>query len=348
MVKNTVSAVLQAYVVIDLEQRQEFAMMASLKFKTLLCFFPFMLFPDYTFSAGKAIWFAPESHYPPGPNSDFVEAFNHPESWANAARHINVLLISTQTFVAAPDDFIRKIIQFTKINKISLGVTAEFQCGKVPGTPQLAQLVAKKIATSGGDIQYIVMDEPLFWVHFTPRSSGCQLSLDETVAKTAAIVNAFLSQNPTAIVGDIEPFPALAMWPGWKQSFDYWNSKLEAQIMRKMAFLHLDFDWRTPQLTIGNDEQEDPSSIHALLVQLKQFADARDIPLGMIIDGKPTARSDKNWFSEAQYNSDIVASSGVSFQHIIYASWHQYPEKILPDSNPNTFSGFILRSSQAP
>jgi len=305
-----------------------------------------ILFSVYTraYADQATVWFAPESHYPPVKGSDFVEAFDDPSAWASAAKKMNVLLISTQTFLAAPDDFIRKIVDFTKRNHLALGVAGEFQCGKIPGTSEMAQKVVQSVSKAGGSIDYIAMDEPLYHVHYSKTAEGCQLSVDETAQRVASVIRVFEAINPNVVIGDVEPFPIITDDADWRNTFKTWISGFKRETGRDISFLHLDFNWREKRLTKGNADVSDADAIKSLARNVAAFAQDRNLALGVIINGKATARTDEEWVEQALQNFNFILDSGIPVKDYIFASWHAHPQKIAPDTDPFTFSGLILKA----
>jgi hypothetical protein len=66
------------------------------------------------------------------------------------------------------------------------------------------------------------------------------------------------------------------------------------------------------------------------------------VPIGIIYNGNYQDETDEAWFSiagerikryEQEYAGDL--------DHIIFQSWHDKPDRVLPESDPLTYTGFI-------
>jgi hypothetical protein len=62
--------------------------------------------------------------------------------------------------------------------------------------------------------------------------------------------------------------------------------------------------------------------------------------------GGPIARSDAQWMDQARLHIRALKASGVHFDHLMFESWDKYPERILPETDPNATSSLILFQTQ--
>jgi hypothetical protein len=89
---------------------------------------------------------------------------------------------------------------------------------------QMAALAAK-LKRAGGTLEYIAMDEPLWFGHYYNEKNACHSSIDNVVARVAANWREYQKVFPNVIIGDIEPFPSITAQPSWQSDYRTWMQK---------------------------------------------------------------------------------------------------------------------------
>ena len=65
--------------------------------------------------------------------------------------------------------------------------------------------------------------------------------------------------------------------------------------------------------------------------------------MGIIYSGNPHDNSDEEWLSHArEHMITYEVDEGGKPDHVIFQSWNNYPQYVLPESNPNVFTNLIL------
>jgi hypothetical protein len=299
-------------------------------------------------SASSAeIWFSPESHYPPAPGDDFLQLFNSPIAWGKSAHNIRVFKLSTQFFMAAPVSVVAQAYKTLNDNGMSLGIEAEVNCGRIPGTPEQAKAVVAKIRAAQGVLKYIALDEPVWHGHYEPGSAGCGISAAEEGNRAADIINVYINAFPNVVIGTIEPFPELLKRPDWERSITEFINQFTKNTGRPITFLHVDINWRDAHiLQSAATEDVDQNKLDQLLAQTADFSKKSKIALGVILNGKSTAKTDAEWIGEAKAHTVAIDKSKIVFRDKIIQSWHRHPLLALPESSPDSFLSLVLWYTQ--
>src|SRR5450631_4494865 len=164
------------------------------------------------------IWFAP----PAAPASsrlhravDLMDLFKPDAPWQEAASHVKVFKLYASYLSGAPQEEIDNIVADLNRRHIPLALEVGVMnvgpkstnppCGGFGqvegyGTPEWAKSIAQKIKKAGGIIQFVAMDEPLFYGHYFKgrpgRQPGCQSSIDIVVGLVEAPLNVFIAEYP--------------------------------------------------------------------------------------------------------------------------------------------------------
>jgi hypothetical protein len=93
-------------------------------------------------------------------------------------------------------------------------------------------------------------------------------------------------------------------------------------------------------------------------VPLSKALKARGIPLGIIYDAaakgqegwfdpKNVQNSDIGWVQNAvKHYTEVESGLGIHPDHAVFATWVRYPTRVLPESQPGTFTNLVFRYLQ--
>src|SRR2546430_983275 len=116
--------------------------------------------------------------------------------------------------------------------------------GRVEGyaTPQQATRIANLIKTAGGEIKYLVMDEPLYHGRFSSQPFTCHSSVDTLLQQAKPVIEAYRAVFPDIIIGAVEPtrFPS---YPNWQADLYQRLVGLKQTTGKPLAFMQLDIPW---------------------------------------------------------------------------------------------------------
>ncbi len=288
------------------------------------------------------IWFGPLPPMPTGPgrpftgSDDFMALFSPGAAWAEAASHIQVFKLYGEWVVYdATDAQLQQVVAELRRRNLALAVeagplTPTAACGQ--GIESFAgidegRLIARRIRAAGGAIQLLALDEPLFFAHFYDGDGACNWTPEAIAQRVDAYIRAMRSEFPGVIVGDTEPLA------GSSHASDYiaWLTIFRTVAGYDLGFLHIDVDWGRPQWA------EEVKAI-------EDFGSAHGIPIGLIYTGNPGDPSDEAWLAAAgERVKTYELETGGRPAHVVFQSWNDHPDRVLPESEANTFTDFIRR-----
>jgi hypothetical protein len=188
-----------------------------------------------------------------------------------------------------------------------------------------ARDTVENVRRAGGTIDLIALDEPWFYAHLYDGPGACHWPVERIAAGVAEFARIVRETFPNVLIGDIEPLPDPVSAAGLADWMDAWTDALG----EPPAFLHLDPNYgRTgwPEL-IGAIGEE---------------AHARGVPYGVIAFGEPYDRSDLAWLQHGgQRLNRLRIVAGVEPDHLIFQSWQDRPDRALPESDPETYTGWL-------
>jgi hypothetical protein len=277
------------------------------------------------------------------PENDFMSLFSESAPWPKAAAKVNVFLITKKFAIEAPDDEVKKLIDNLKARHIALALqgvplVATDACGRSIesyGPPHHMEAAAQRIKRLGGNIEYIALDEPLYFGHAFDGNANlhaCHSPVDKLAEQTVASMNDVRKVFPDVKVGDVEPFPVhhpdartwIANLTEWWDAYKKYNGA-------PFAFFQADLVRTTP-------DWRNQFEMAVAVVR-------RDgIPLGVIYDGQPTDNSDEQWTANARTLCRTVEGQmRVTPDLVIFQTWTDRPRKMLPDTADGSLTNLVAR-----
>jgi hypothetical protein len=204
------------------------------------------------------------------------------------------------------------------------------ECGQgvegFAGTDE-ARLIARRIRAAGGTIDLVALDEPFFFAHVYDGPNACHWPADRIAEGVTAFIRTMRSFFPEVIVGDTEPLAGAA----GPADYTAWLETFRSVAGYDLAFLHMDIDWGRPEW---------PEEV----LEIEHFGRDFGVPVGIIYNGNYQDTSDEDWISIAgQRVIRYELEAGGRPEHVLFQSWHDSPDHALPETEPYTFTGFIVR-----
>ena len=188
------------------------------------------------------------------------------------------------------------------------------------------RLISRRIRDAGGILDVVALDEPYYFAHLYDGPNACHWSVDEVADGVRAFRDVMRDEWPAVLIGDTEPMP-----PGvTPDGLAGWLDAYREAAGEPFAFLHLDMDWSIdawPQLGLD----------------VEAIGQAREVPIGMIYNGG-SASTDAQWLAitggrVAAYETD----AGARPEHVVFQSWMDKPDRVLPETDASTFTWLINR-----
>lgn len=285
------------------------------------------------------IWFAPLPPLPRGPgrpftgSDDFIDLFAPAADWDLASSRIGVFKLYGEWVAHAPSDQLRAAVEGIRARHEVLAVEmgpldAPPGCGS--GVESFAgieegRLLSQRVRQAGGTIQVIALDEPYYFAHQYDGPNACHWPVDRVADGVADFVRALRQEWPEVIVGDIEPTPA----PIEARDVSDWLAAYRVAVGEPLAFLHLDMDWSR----FGWAD---------LALDIEVASRSQGVPIGMIYNGG-AATSDEAWGRIAGRRVLEHLADGARPDHVVFQSWMDKPDHVLPERDPTTFTALVNR-----
>jgi hypothetical protein len=301
--------------------------------------------PDLT--AHPLVWFAPLPPMTTGPgrpfigSQDFMDLFIPDAAWGESASHIQVFkLYGEWVAYNASDGQLKQVVDDLRRRGMALAVEAgaldaPSDCGQnVEGFAGLAEgnLIADRIQQAGGRIDVIALDEPYFFAHAYDGPNACHWPAEQIARGVDAYIQAMRARFPQVIVGDTEPFAGTTT----PEEYRDWLTTFRSLAGYDLAFLHMDMDWSRSDWS-----QE--------ALRMEGYGRDLGIPIGMIYIGNGADPDDATY--AAVTGERILRhqfEDGGQPDQILFQSWVDHPDFVLPETDPTTFTGLIRTYFTAP
>jgi len=278
-------------------------------------------------------WFAPLNLEKVGRGSvDYMDLFAPNADWNEAASHLNVFKLYGGWAETSPFPDLQQAIQAIRQRGLALAfehgpLFADDTCGESiegfagPGFLKTVQ----RVKAAGGTLNFIALDEPYYWAHFYDGEQACQWSTEKIAKDVGDMILQAQQIFPDLIVGDIEPITG----PADAAAYKVWLETFRAVNGFDLAFLHLDMDWSDPNWP---DEA----------MQMEAYGRELGIPIGMIYIGNSFEQDNSTWLASAgERVKRYELEAGGQPDHIIFQSWNDKPDHVLPESDPTAYTWFV-------
>jgi hypothetical protein len=192
--------------------------------------------------------------------------------------------------------------------------------------------MVQRIHNDGGNLEYVAMDEPLFFSSVFTGKGGCHVPVTDTVANAAINIEAMWAVFPDVQIGDIEPIVNVNS-DGLSQDelvarYQQGAEAFKAALGKPLAFFDADLDWNST--TVAHD-----------LTAFCRMIDAEGIPFGVIYNGDGGDDSDAAWVNSARRHMAFAEALVGTPDLVIFQSWNPYPKKLLPEADQDAFTSLV-------
>ena len=270
---------------------------------------------------------------------DYMDLFSPSAPWQQAASRLSVFKISAQMAISGQEDDLRRL--FADLHRRHVAVAVETaamlrspECGFGEGyaPPDLLDRVGTRLQSLGLTIEYLAMDEPVWFGHEkTWGRNNCAYPVQEVAMRVARGVAQIRRYFPRLKVGDIEVV-ADRIEPG-RLAGDYGQfAQLFAQYTgTPLAFLHADLGWQ-------GDWQP---ALAAVFGQMR----ALGVPVGMIIGGGRAPANDAEFGDAAiEHLRQAMDNAVTRPDEVVVHSWQPLPDRMLPETVAGSATNILLRA----
>jgi hypothetical protein len=280
------------------------------------------------------IWFAPIDNLPRGNrlrNQDFPRLFDEPAAWNT---RVDVFQLSPYFVTQAPEAEIRRIAEFLKRHRIAVAVgvqpaqiTDECTMGEGRVRPRKNFAVFRRLKAMGLQISYLGLDEPLTFAHYkSTEPKPCGFPIQDVARRVAASVKEIREFYPDARIVDFE-YPQLVPSATWVRDLDVWLREFKAATGEQMDGLAFDVNWREPW----------QDWVRPSIEVLRRHG----VKSGMFLTIAGPGTSDDDAVKSLRQNIQAVDASRLTFDFEILSSWHNYPARSVPSSDPRTLTSVL-------
>jgi hypothetical protein len=297
-------------------------------------------YPQPDLSQRPLVFFGPLPQ--PDGSLDFMDLFTEDAPWTKAAQHVQVFNLFGGWVAHFPweppeatDEELAQIVTDLNRRGIAIGfeaspLVATSECGQgIEGFfgPEEGLRIVTKLKQLGATVRYVSLDEPFAFGHIYDGPQACHWSPEKIAQEVQQYIAAIESVYPDAIVGDNEP-----LWAGVDVGeLVGWLDAYEAVTGSPLPFIHLDLDFSRPDWPTAAKELEDA-------------ARARGVEFGIFYFGDSGDATDAEWLNKAFERARVYELvAGGKPDHVVFESWHDRPDYVLPETKLDTFTALLDR-----
>lgn len=281
------------------------------------------------------IWFHLNGQGRPETYQSWDILFYQPNApWPAFMNHVTTVGMTTQVLHDISDENLAKVVARLRLKRIALGIEMLAQAYTLPGVdapahcgegvegyyaPVATAALAAKLKRAGGELQYIAMDEPLFFGHYYNEKNACRSSIRDVVDRVAANLREYQKIFPDVVIGDVEPLPVITAQPNWQNDYREWLQTFKGTVGKPLSYTIIDVNW-------GHSNW--PESLQ----RFSKFARDTQMPIGVIYNAAPPDKvmTNEQWLSNAQQNSTYIEGTlGITPRWAMFASWVRFPGRFI-------------------
>ena len=273
----------------------------------------------------------------PSGSSDYFDLLSPDAPWKEAAGHVDVFkLHAWQARQYLDDEHLKLLLTWLDDHGIPLMLEAEpleqpnrkecKQTESFSGSYDLLQ--ARRIRSLGGTVAVVAVEEPYSFAHMLEGPDACQYSVERVAEGVRFFVQRMRKTFPGVPVGSIEPI--------WQvpnttpEDMAAWLDTYEEVAGEPFAFLHMDPDWNRPDWA-------------EVAKQIEEVADERGVPFGILYNGGLEATSEAWLATMMDHVFEYEVAMGGTPQHVVFQSWVDQPDHVLPEDDPGAFTSILNR-----
>jgi hypothetical protein len=300
------------------------------------------------------IWFCPKQStvdmsLAPGrritfEGSDFAALLPAGAPWQSAASHVSVLTVSLHTIEHFPD--LPGIIAMARRNGFKLATAGGMLYTNgvcqmprhIEGINESRDYAQETVAAIrkwkqfGGRLDYIIFDGPFFYGYYA-SARFCHFSIAD-VARMAAKTLAEIRK----IYPDIETMDAEGPGPTpvaeWLPEYQEFLTDFAQESGRQVDAVGMDLKW-TDKWHTGYDWVR-------ATARITRYLHGQGIKAGLYIKADDEGvYSSHDWLNSNRLLLQNVAATGIPLDFLYIVSWLKYPDRNLPDSDPDAYASLI-------
>ena len=302
---------------------------------------PILMFSLLAGTPGSAKIPEPEIWFNPHGPVDMVNMWSDAAPWQQAAGKVQVLVVVDWWIrVATNRAQLIQMLDFAKEHHMKIDLDTQSvaklpneTCGGGEGYSYPGEVAGsiQILVSLGAIVDYVDMDEPLWFGHYSTDPVDCQLSLADTISRTALIMKDAFAAYPMAHLVEIEPIPILTETPAWRSDTTAFRLGLSQQLGVPVSSMQFDVNWDDPAW------EQSMLDIHGYLRE-------NNMKLSVILDGTALNVGDTAWINAAISHFDTMEGSlHVIPEQVLFTSWNPNPAYNMPETSPTSQTWLINR-----
>jgi NedA-like, galactose-binding domain len=294
-------------------------------------------YPTPDLGTRPLVWFhplPPMQTFPERPfigSEDFMDLFTPDAAWSTVASQVQVFhLFGEWLGRDATDAQLQQMV--ADLNRRGIGISISGGAlqpgtcsGEIEGFAGVAEgrRVVQRIQRAGGRVLFYAFDHAYDAGTSETTPDACRLSPEEVATQAWSFTQAIRETFPDIVVGD-DVTAGLDV-----DEVATWVDAYRSVAGEEIGFIHVDVDFGIP------DWQ------HKVLA-IEEYLRGRGIPFGLFYIGNGEDPSDEAWFTAAgERVKTYELETGGQPDHVVFASWNDHPDFVLPETEPNTFTSFL-------
>jgi hypothetical protein len=258
--------------------------------------------------------------------ADFIDKFNHPESFAKATHFINVYMLRANVLEHLGDPFLStRFIPFLKKNGIKLAIDAggatwtQVKNRTAISNNEVNQL--KRLKQLGAEVSYISLQSALGKM---PKGKDADYPMNKRLEDVVAYSKIVHEIYPQAMIGIIDGL--LANGNEYKEPYRLAKDAL-AKAGIQLAYIHLDIPFDFPKTQKRNITWEKVRDVEVYV------EDVLGIKFGILAFSRIGGElSDKEFRDRAIASMQCYAGIGGTPSAYLIMSWFTHPTQTIPEN----------------
>ncbi|GAA0482072.1 hypothetical protein GCM10009413_17780 [Tatumella punctata] len=255
--------------------------------------------------------------------------------WRNSRKEISVYKFYYQQVIQ--DDPVKLCGKLYFLKKNNIKIAIEWPISNINGDGLGSGLegfsdhvttikLVNRIKSCNEKLDYVVMDEPLFFGSYLKKNNTPNLSVDLLAKNLSVNVSYILKEFPNVEFGDIEPIDQLGL--NYKDLIYRWIHSFQEITGAHMAFFHDDVIW-------ADNWMKTSQSIYPVLKD-------NNTRFGIIFNAKNGRGPDDKWMESNRENVKLFFSNNKNkIDDAIFQSWNRYPNNIDDERDSNSHISII-------
>lgn len=287
-----------------------------------------MLFTTQSIAV-QQIWFAPNK-------TDMLNNNVHDSKWSKTRKDIKVFKFYYQIIRDTPLPILKDKFNYLNAHNIKVAIEWPSLTWKENDTgyniegfqePLFSKKIIAKVKAAGGKIDYLALDEPIFYGHFKKGKNLPQFDVTSLVKMINESVRPVYDAFPDVQVGDIEPINQMPP-DVYKKVMPKFIDEYKKITGHHLAFIHADIHWQ------GNWKP-------AVEFYDKLIKDNGG-RFGIIFNAAQQSAPSYKWMMSARDNVKTYLSGKLPVpDDIVIQSWNKSPTSQVGDTDPHSHSSLI-------